>query len=194
MKFRFVLFCLLFLSVACSRHNNNALDDLDPTKITENQLKQMDAEYEEETGKSSHIPVEPGTCYQISCPVFALVDKETQKMNLYVNGELQATWDISSGKAGGHETPNFDKHPNGRIYDAYTSKKFPGGDFEGLGNMPYAVFIEGGYAIHGTSRGNWKRLGTKASHGCVRLHPDNAKVFNQLVRSVGIQNVWITIQ
>lgn len=192
-----IIVCLsivvMALTTACSKDKGNSLDNLDPKKTTEKELQKLDKEYEEETGKKSHIPVAVGTCYQINCPVFALVDKASQTMNLYVNGELQGTWDISSGRSGGHETPDFDKRPNGRIYDAYMSKAFPGGDFEGLGNMPYAVFIEGGYAIHGTSAGNWKRLGSKASHGCIRLHPDNAKIFNQLVRSAGVQNVWITV-
>lgn len=198
MGFTRIIVCLsvmvISFTTACSKDKGNSLDNLDPKKTTEKELQKLDKEYEEETGKKSHIPVGVGTCYQISCPVFALVDKSSQTMNLYVNGELNETWNISSGRSKGYETPNFDKRPNGRIYDAYASKAFPGGDFEGLGNMPYAVFIEGGYAIHGTSVGNWKRLGSKASHGCIRLHPDNAKIFNQLVRSVGIQNVWITVQ
>jgi len=59
--------------------------------------------------------------------------------------------------------------------------------------MPYAVFISGGYAIHGTTRGNWSRLGKPASHGCIRLHPDNGQIFNVLVRRNGISNVWITV-
>ena len=60
--------------------------------------------------------------------------------------------------------------------------------------MPYAVFLQGGYAIHGTTMGNFLKLGTKASHGCIRLHPDNAKVFNALVKTVGLQETWISIK
>jgi hypothetical protein len=52
----------------------------------------------------------------------------------------------------------------------------------------------GGFAIHGTGRGNWRKLGNKASHGCIRVHPDNALIFNRLVRENGIKNVWITVQ
>ena len=105
----------------------------------------------------------------------------------------QAVWPVSTG-INGRNTPNFETHPNGRIYDRYTSKKFPGGDFNGLGNMPYAVFISGGFAIHGTGKGNWPKLGSRASHGCIRLHPDNALIFNRLVRKNGISEVWITVQ
>lgn len=133
------------------------------------------------------------TCVREQCEVWAQVVKSTQTMYLYVRGSLVGTWRISSGIPG-RGTPNFDRHPDGRIYDRYTSIKFPGGDYQGLGNMPYAVFIQGGFAIHGTAQSNWKRLGSKASHGCIRIHPDNAYYFNRLVRQVGIRYVWITVQ
>jgi lipoprotein-anchoring transpeptidase ErfK/SrfK len=44
-------------------------------------------------------------------------------------------------------------------------------------NVPYTMFYEGGYAIHGAY---WhKRFGTPVSHGCVNLAPNHAKwVFN----------------
>ena len=135
----------------------------------------------------------PETCVREQCEVWAQVVRSTQTMYLYIRGQLQGTWKISSGIPG-RGTPNFDKHPDGRIYDRYTSLKFPGGDYQGLGNMPYAVFISGGFAIHGTAQSNWKRLGSKASHGCIRIHPDNAYYFNRLVRQVGVRYTWITVQ
>lgn len=60
--------------------------------------------------------------------------------------------------------------------------------------MPYVVFIQNGYGVHGTTLGNIRRLGKKASHGCIRLHPDNGKIFNELVRRAGIENTWITVE
>lgn len=182
------------LSSACSKDDgDNSLDKLDPNKITEAQLREFDKEYEEATGQKANIAVGRSTCRYTQCPVFAMVDKETQTLTLYVNGKVQDVWDVSTGTAG-HTTPNFNKNPNGRIYDRYMSKTYPGGDYEGLGNMPYAVFIHGGYAIHGTGRSNWPKLGSRASHGCIRVHPDNAKVFNLLVRKYKPENVWITVQ
>ncbi len=145
----------------------------------------------------NHMPLQfysgkKGSCYRISCRVWADIDKTTQTMYLYVDGSLYATWPVSTGLS--LDTPNMDTHPNGRIYTAYTSKKHPGGDYKGLGNMPYAVFIRGGIAIHGTPQSNWKRLGKPASHGCIRLHPDNALIFRDLVKSVGIYQTWVTIR
>ena len=57
--------------------------------------------------------------------------------------------------------------------------------------MPWAVFFYGGYAVHGTTE--IKRLGRPASHGCVRLHPENAKIFFSLVKKVGMPNTLITV-
>jgi lipoprotein-anchoring transpeptidase ErfK/SrfK len=53
------------------------------------------------------------------------------------------------------------------------------------------VFFHGGYAIPGTTE--VRRLGRPASHGCIRLHPDNAKVFYTLVLKNGRENTTITI-
>lgn len=181
---------------------NSGLDELDPfSPNIEEQLNALDSKYEQSTGVSSHLVddlLDTGFgdrgCVREACAVWAQVVKSRQQLYLYQNGQLIATWPVSTGLEPGHGTPNFDTHPNGRIYDAYTSGKYPGGDYNGLGNMPYAVFIKGGFAIHGTGRGNWRKLGRKASHGCVRVHPDNALIFNRMVRENGIKNVWITVQ
>ncbi len=129
---------------------------------------------------------------QINARVWASISKKKQLMQLYIDGELVDSFKVSTGDKQ-HETPAFDLKPSGPIFNKYTSKKFPGGNYNGLGNMPYVVFVKGGYAIHGTTKGNIPKLGKKASHGCVRLHPDNAKIFNELVKTVGIENTWVTI-
>ncbi len=180
----------------------NALDELNPfDPEIEQTLRAYDEEYENETGISafledsglSAIPFFDSGCYRQSCAVWARVIRSSQSMELYVDGSLVGTYDVSTGTKG-FTTPKFDRHPNGRIYDKYTSTKYPGGDYAGLGNMPYAVFIQGGFAIHGTGKGNWSKLGSPASHGCIRLHPDNAKYFNRLVRQNGIKQTWITVE
>jgi lipoprotein-anchoring transpeptidase ErfK/SrfK len=191
----------LFNANAFAKHTkgNNIFDELDPrSPDIEKTLKEMDKDYESTTGKSSHLDVDfleqlSPSCFRNSCKIWADVDKGAQRLYLYIDGVLTYTWKTSTGKSG-YDTPNFDRHPNGRIYDRYTSTKYPDGDYNGLGNMPYAVFISGGYAIHGTTRGNWSKLGHPASHGCVRVHPDNGQIFNVLVRRNGISNVWITVE
>lgn len=130
---------------------------------------------------------------QIDSRVWARVSKTDQRLYLYIDGEVVDTFKVSTGSTR-HETPPFDMQPSGPIFQKYTSKTYPGGNYDGLGNMPYAIFIKGGYAIHGTTRGNIPRLGKKASHGCVRMHPENAKILNELVRKAGLENFWITIE
>ncbi len=179
----------------------NMIEELDPFDPNiEEILEYYDQIYEEETGNSPFLDdsfisdiIGLGTCRHNSCAVWAQVVKSSQRMYLYVNGSLRGSWPVSTGVPG-YGTPDFDRHPNGRVYDRYSSKKFPGGDYNGLGNMPYAVFITGGFALHGTPQGNWSKLGTKASHGCIRMHPDNGYMFNRLVRANGKANVWITVQ
>jgi lipoprotein-anchoring transpeptidase ErfK/SrfK len=58
--------------------------------------------------------------------------------------------------------------------------------------MPHSIFFKGGCAIHGTEY--IKRLGTPASHGCVRLHPDNAAELYSLVEENGMQNTEIVVE
>ena len=57
--------------------------------------------------------------------------------------------------------------------------------------MPHSIFFLGGYAIHGT--GYVKSLGRPASHGCIRLHPQNASRLFNLVRKHGMKSTRIVI-
>ena len=57
--------------------------------------------------------------------------------------------------------------------------------------MPFAIFFKGGYAVHATYE--TKRLGRPASHGCVRLSPNNAATFYQLANRNGLSNTRIVI-
>jgi len=53
------------------------------------------------------------------------------------------------------------------------SGKFPIG--KGGAPMPYCMFFKGGYALHGS----YEVPGYNASHGCVRLFPEDAKWLNE---------------
>ncbi|MBX3019751.1 MAG: L,D-transpeptidase [Bdellovibrionaceae bacterium] len=198
-----LVFVTLFSVTGFAQISNDEteLNPFDPN--IEQILNQMDQDYMDETGLSPYVEgfnademvpdFMANKCYRQSCAVWIRVVKSSQTAYFYQNGSHVATWKVSTG-ASGYGTPSFDRHPNGRIYDKYTSTKYPEGDYRGLGNMPYAVFIQGGFAIHGTTEGNIKRLGTRASHGCIRLHPDNGRTFNRAVRAVGIYNTWITVE
>lgn len=194
----FTLAITLLNSYAHSEESKfNFFDNFDPkSPEAQKQLEQLDRDYESITGKSAHVDLgkeDKRWCYKQNCHLWAVVDLNLQRLFLYVDGTLTYTWKTSTGRFG-YETPAMDTRPDGRMYEKHTSPKYPEGDYNGLGNMPFAVFVDGDYAIHGTTRGSWWRLGTPASHGCIRLHPDNAEMFYVMVRRSGIQNVWVTIE
>jgi lipoprotein-anchoring transpeptidase ErfK/SrfK len=89
---------------------------------------------------------------------------------------------VSTDKA--HITPTGSFKPT-RMHEMWYSKKYDNAP------MPHSVFFSGGYAVHATYA--IKRLGHPASHGCVRLHPDNAADFYQLVEAFGAANPRILI-
>lgn len=132
-------------------------------------------------------------CFEKDCLLYAEVIKSKQQLYLYLNAELIDTFRVSTGLPA-NETPEMDLNPSGPLFKKYTSRKFPGGNFQGLGNMPYVVFLKGGYAIHGTTTGNFAKLGSPASHGCIRLHPLNARIFYELVKRIGLENTWVSIK
>ncbi|MEZ5047009.1 MAG: L,D-transpeptidase [Chitinophagaceae bacterium] len=165
--------------------NNIKKINTDEVKALKYNLKQI--------RNSDSMTVAKNTCSQIQCRVWARINKTDQRLYLYIDGHIVDTFKVSTGDKK-HETPLFNKRPSGPMFQKYTSKKYPGGNYNGLGNMPYVVFIHGGYGVHGTTKGNIPKLGKKASHGCVRVHPDNAKIFFELVKKAGIQNTWVTIE
>jgi hypothetical protein len=58
--------------------------------------------------------------------------------------------------------------------------------------MPHSIFFTKiGHAIHGTD--SVGRLGTPASHGCVRLSRDNASTLYALVEQQGVLNTTVTL-
>ncbi len=132
-------------------------------------------------------------CKENECLLFVEIIKSKQLLYLHLDGALIDSFPVSTGIRS-RETPSMSIRPSGPLLLKYTSKKFPGGNYKGLGNMPYAVFIRGGYAIHGTTTGNLKKLGNPASHGCIRLHPVNAKIFFELVKRIGTSYTWVTIK
>jgi lipoprotein-anchoring transpeptidase ErfK/SrfK len=112
------------------------------------------------------------------------VDRTNQTMAVVVDGFPRYTWRVSTGRPG-FGTPAGVFHPHwmvarwfSRVYDDAP--------------MPHAIFFYGGFAIHGSYA--IARLGAPASHGCIRLHPNDAAVLFGLVRSEGMQNTTIVVQ
>ncbi|MGI9515026.1 MAG: L,D-transpeptidase [Anderseniella sp.] len=116
--------------------------------------------------------------------VVARVDLSSQTMHVKVNGRTYARWKISSGRRG-YRTPTGTWRPKWTTRMHY-SRKY---DYS---PMPYSVFYNRGYAVHGTNY--VRRLGRPASHGCIRLHTANARKFYNLVKRYGRRNTLIKVR
>ena len=113
----------------------------------------------------------------------AMVDVSSQSMQVMRYGKVLYTWPVSTARRG-YVTPAGSWRPK-RMHKMWYSRKYD------MAPMPYAVFYHGGYAIHGTNAVG--RLGTPASHGCVRLDTENARTFYELVREIGPGNTRVVV-
>ena len=105
--------------------------------------------------------------------VVVTVDKSAQQLTVAVDGTQRYQWPVSTARWG-YRTPNGSYSPQ-RLARKWFSSKYDNSP------MPYSIFFNGGYAIHGSYE--ISHLGSPASHGCIRLHPDNAAVLFALVQA-----------
>jgi len=120
----------------------------------------------------------------MAAPLVAKVDISSQTMTVIYNGQVTYRWPVSTARQGKYT-------PRG----AWTAKWLSRNHKSSLYNnapMPFSIFFSGNYAIHGTDQ--ISRLGTPASAGCVRLHPQHAAVLFQLTQQVGKRNMKVVIQ
>jgi lipoprotein-anchoring transpeptidase ErfK/SrfK len=115
--------------------------------------------------------------------VVARVSISTQTMQVFHEGRHLYTWAVSTAKPGKIT-------PTGSYAPEFLSKNHRSSRYNNA-PMPWAIFYDGHYAIHGTDQ--LKRLGAPASNGCVRLHPDNAKILFRMVKWEGMDNMRVEI-
>jgi len=116
--------------------------------------------------------------------VVIAIDKSTQQMTVSVDGATRWNWPVSTGRRG-RATPagSFQAF---RMEEDHFSKEWDDAP------MPHSIFFtKRGHAIHGSFE--TRRLGTPASAGCVRLHPDNARQLFALVKAHGVLNATVVI-
>jgi lipoprotein-anchoring transpeptidase ErfK/SrfK len=110
------------------------------------------------------------------------IDISAQSMSIYSRGERQGSYKVSTGKPG-YSTPRGSWRVQ-RMARVHWSRQFKA-------PLPHAIFFVGGVAIHATK--GVQKLGTRASHGCVRLSPgDAAKVYGMVARH-GMKNTLVTV-
>ena len=115
--------------------------------------------------------------------VVARVSISGQVMHVYHHGQLLYEWPVSTARSG-KITPTGSWRPQ------FLSRNHRSSRYNNA-PMPYSVFYSGHYAIHGTYQIN--RLGRPASAGCVRLHPENARLFFDMVRNEGMDQTWVIV-
>ena len=120
--------------------------------------------------------------------VYAKVSITGQRMEVVINrgdGKKETySWKVSTGRKG-FETPPGQFRPD-YLDELHHSTKYENAP------MPYSVFFNDGIAVHATNE--TKRLGSPASHGCVRLDPQNAEVFFRAVSAIGMQRTAIIVE
>ena len=106
--------------------------------------------------------------------VSVVVDSKSQTMTATIDGTVH-TWPVSTGKSYGSTPPgtfgvqSLSEHHRSSLYN--------------WAPMPNAIFFNGNIAIHGTDEIG--RLGSQASHGCVRLNRAHAKLLYKAVERSG---------
>jgi lipoprotein-anchoring transpeptidase ErfK/SrfK len=116
--------------------------------------------------------------------VLVTIDKSAQRMMVQVDGSVRWVWPVSTGRLG-HDTPSG-RYTAFRMEADHFSKEWDDAP------MPHSIFFsQTGHAIHGYL--DTRRIGTPASHGCVRLQPANAARLYALVEKEGLPNTKVVV-
>src|SRR3974377_1824090 len=100
------------------------------------------------------------------------IDKTKQEMTVLVDGIEKYHWPVSTGRAG-YSTPSG-TYTATSMNESWYSKQWDNSP------MPHSIFfMKDGHAVHGSYE--VKNLGKPASHGCVRISPENATTLYALV-------------
>jgi hypothetical protein len=112
------------------------------------------------------------------------IDKSSQTATVSRDGEVLHRWPVSTGRRG-YDTPNGTFKAFRMEKDHY-SKEWDDAP------MPNSIFFtKKGHALHGYL--DTKNIGRPASHGCVRLKPENAAALFALVEKEGVLNTTVSI-
>ncbi|MCC6008132.1 MAG: L,D-transpeptidase [Rhodobacteraceae bacterium] len=115
--------------------------------------------------------------------IVARVSLGAQTMQVFENGQLLHEWPVSTARPG-KVTPRG-------VYTAQWLSANHRSSLYDNAPMPWSIFFHGHYAIHGTDQ--ISRLGRPASAGCVRLHPENARLLFGMARAAGLENMRVVI-
>jgi hypothetical protein len=112
------------------------------------------------------------------------IDKSAQRMIVSQDGAQIYVWPVSTGQRG-YDTPGGEFTPF-RMERTHFSREWDDAP------MPHSIFFtKRGHAIHGTE--HTRNIGRPASHGCVRLEPENARTLFNMVKQEGMANVRVVL-
>lgn len=145
--------------------------------------------------------VEPFTAEQIleaygvnvyaEFPVVIVISKGSQTATVYHNGSSVRRFLISTGRERWETAKSgrsyFTTTPTGWFAPQRYVRDYWSDTWEA--RMEYAIFFNGGIALHATTPDHYRDLGHKASGGCVRMHKTNAIWFWNLSLSDRTANV-----
>ncbi len=109
-----------------------------------------------------------------------------QTLQVFENGTLLYTWSVSTGleamKAKKSGAKKLAHTPLGRFQPFRMHKTYTSLTWEE--SMPNAIFFNGGVAFHAAATPQaQRRIGQRASAGCVRLMPVHSQLLFDLVKS-----------
>jgi lipoprotein-anchoring transpeptidase ErfK/SrfK len=140
------------------------------------------ARAETELGRSQP-EFSPGT-KKAGSAVLISINKAKQEMTVLLDGIEKYKWPVSTGRAG-YSTPSG-TYTATSMNEIWYSKQWDNSP------MPHSIFfIKDGHAIHGSYE--VKNLGKPASHGCVRISPENATKLYALVQENGLGNTQVVL-
>lgn len=113
----------------------------------------------------------------------AKVDIATQTMTVTHRGKVKYRWKVSTARHG-------KVTPSGTWTAKWLSRNHRSSRYNNA-PMPYSIFYNGNYAVHGTNQVS--RLGSPASAGCIRLHTENAALLFKLAQQEGLKNTRIIV-
>ncbi|HTV37580.1 MAG TPA: L,D-transpeptidase [Xanthobacteraceae bacterium] len=115
--------------------------------------------------------------------ILVQISRSSQTMEVSVDGYPRYDWRVSTGRPG-LGTPAGVYHPQSMARSWFSRRYYNS-------PMPHSIFFYRGFAIHGTYE--ISRLGGPASHGCVRLDPQNAATLFELVQQEGMRATTIVV-
>ena len=152
------------------------------TATPSTQTNSAAAKAESEPGGSQPQP-NPGP-KKTGSAILININKAKQRMTVFVDGIEKYHWPVSTGRAG-YSTPSG-SYTATSMNEIWYSKEWDNSP------MPHSIFfIRDGHAIHGSYE--VKNLGKPASHGCVRISPENATTLYALVKQNGLGNTQVVL-